>query len=140
MCIRDRWMKSSHSGPLAPGSGLRAPDHPFKTHREGDQMKPNYKQMMKQAQKLQVDMEKAQEELAEESVEASAGGGMVTVEVGGDMTIRSININPDAVDPEDVEMLEDMILAATNEAVRNARELSDKRMGSLTQGLNLPGM
>jgi len=103
-------------------------------------MKPNYKQMMKQAQKLQVDMEKAQEELAEESVEASAGGGMVTVEVGGDMTIRSININPDAVDPEDVEMLEDMILAATNEAVRNARELSDKRMGSLTQGLNLPGM
>src|SRR5680860_1714390 len=99
-------------------------------------MKPNYKQMMKQAQKLQVDMEKAQEELAEESVEASAGGRMVTVEVGGDMTIRSININQEAVDPEDVEMLEDMILPVTNEAVRNSRELSDKRMGSLTQGLN----
>src|SRR5680860_182105 len=103
-------------------------------------MKPNYKQMMKQAQKLQVDMEKAQEELAEESVEASAGGRMVTVEVGGDMTIRSININPDAVEPEDAEMLEDMILAATNEGVRNARELSDKRMRSLTQGLNLPSI
>lgn len=103
-------------------------------------MKPNYQQMMKQAQKLQADMEKAQEELAKESVEASAGGGMVTVEVGGDMTVRGIKIDPDAVDPEDVEMLEDMILAAANEAFRSARELADKRMGHLTQGLNLPGM
>ncbi|GAB4254889.1 MAG: YbaB/EbfC family nucleoid-associated protein [Thermoleophilia bacterium] len=106
-------------------------------------MKPNYQKMLKQVQKMQADMAKAQEELAKEVVSASAGGGMVTVEVTGGLEIKSVKIDPDAVDPEDVEMLEDMVLAATNEALRMAQDLANKKLGGLTQGLggmDIPGL
>ena len=103
-------------------------------------MNPNYQKMMKQVQKMQADMAKIQEDLANETVEASAGGGMVTVQVSGAVEIKSIKIDPTAIDPEDVEMLEDMILAAANEALRSAQELANKRLGGLTSGLNIPGL
>jgi DNA-binding YbaB/EbfC family protein len=101
---------------------------------------PNYQKMMKQVQKMQADMAKAQEDLASEIVEASAGGGMVTVQVTGAVELKSIKIDPEAVDPNDVEMLEDLILAATNEALRSAQELANKRLGGVTSGLNIPGL
>ena len=104
---------------------------------------PNMNQMMKQVQKMQADMMKAQEQLKLEIVEASAGGGMVKVKISGDLELKEIVVDPDAVDPEDVEMLQDMILAATNEAIRSAQELANKRMGGLAGGLGelgLPGM
>jgi DNA-binding YbaB/EbfC family protein len=103
---------------------------------------PNMNAMLKQVQKMQADMAKAQEELKNEVVEASAGGGMVTVKVSGDLEIREIRIDPEAVDPEDVELLQDMVLAAVNEALRSAQELAANRMGGLTGGLGdlgLPG-
>lgn len=95
-------------------------------------------QMLKQVQKMQHDMEIAQEQLKDETAEASAGGGMVTVTVSGDLEVRSVRIAPDAVDPEDVEMLCDLVLAATNEALRSAQELAAKKMGAVTGGLD-PG-
>ncbi len=101
---------------------------------------PNYQKMLKQVQKMQADMAKIQEDLANEVVEASAGGGMVTVQVSGALEIKSVKIDPAAVDPTDVEMLEDMVLAAANEALRSAQELASKRLGGLTAGLNLPGL
>jgi DNA-binding YbaB/EbfC family protein len=101
---------------------------------------PNYQKMMKQVQKMQADMAKVQEELADEVVEASAGGGMVTVEVTGAIELKSIKIDASAVDPEDVEMLEDMIMAATNEALRSAQELANRKLGGITSGLNIPGL
>ena len=103
-------------------------------------MNPNYNKMMKQVQKMQADMAKMQEALAEEMVEASAGGGMVTVQVTGSIEIKSIKIDPAAIDPEDVEILEDMIMAATNEALRSAQELANKKLGGITAGLNIPGL
>lgn len=103
-------------------------------------MKANYQKMMKQVQKMQADMAQVQEQLANEVVEASAGGGVVTVEVTGDLEIKSIKIDPAAVDPEDVEMLEDLILAATNEALRSAQELANNRLGGVTAGMNIPGL
>jgi DNA-binding YbaB/EbfC family protein len=101
---------------------------------------PNMNQMLKQVQKMQADMMKAQEALASETVEASAGGGMVTVTITGDLVLKDIVIDPDAVDPEDVELLQDMVLAAVNEAIRQAQELAAKRMGGLTGGLDLGGL
>ena len=103
-------------------------------------MNPNYQKMMKQVQKMQADMAKMQEELANEVVEASAGGGMVTVQVTGGIEMKSIKIDPAAVDPEDVEMLEDMIMAAANEALRSATELANRKLGGITSGLNIPGL
>lgn len=100
----------------------------------------NMNKMMKQVQEMQKQMAKAQEELAKEEIEASAGGGMVTVKVSGDLNVISIKIEPAAVDPDDVEMLEDMVLAATNEALRSAQELAAGKMGGLTGGLNIPGL
>ncbi|GBE57505.1 nucleoid-associated protein [bacterium BMS3Abin01] len=100
----------------------------------------NYNKMMKQVQEMQKQMAKAQEELADEEVEASAGGGMVTVKVTGDLKITSIKVDPGAVDPDDVEMLEDMVMAATNEALRSAQELASQKMGGLTGGMNIPGL
>ena len=100
----------------------------------------NYGKMMKQVQDMQKQMVKDQEELATMEVEASAGGGMVTVKVSGDLKINSVKIDPGAVDPDDVEMLEDMILAATNEALRSAQELASSKMSGLTGGLNIPGL
>jgi DNA-binding YbaB/EbfC family protein len=101
---------------------------------------PNYQKMLKQVQKMQADMAKIQEDLANEVVEASAGGGMVTVQVSGALEIKGIKIDPAAVDPDDVEMLEDMVLAATNEALRSAQELANRRLGGLTAGLGIPGL
>jgi DNA-binding YbaB/EbfC family protein len=98
---------------------------------------PNVAQMMQQVQKMQKDMELAQEQLKNEVVEASAGGGMVTVKVSGDLEVRDVRIDPSAVDPEDVEILADMVLAATNEALRSAQELAAQRMGGATAGLDL---
>jgi DNA-binding YbaB/EbfC family protein len=100
-------------------------------------------QLLKQAQKMQQDMMAAQEALKHEVVDASAGGGMVTVEVTGDLVVKSIKIDPQAVDPDDVELLQDMVLAATNEAIRAAQELAASKLGGLAGGLGglgLPGM
>ena len=96
------------------------------------------KKMMKQAQKMQRDAAAAQEEIAKMEFTASAGGGMVEAIVMGDNTVKSVKIDPDAVDPEDIEMLEDMIVAAVNEASRQAAETSNARMNSLMGGMNLP--
>jgi nucleoid-associated protein EbfC len=98
---------------------------------------PNMQQMMQQVQKMQKDMELAQEQLRHEVVEASAGGGMVTVKVSGDLQVREVKIDPSAVDPEDVEILGDMVLAAVNEALRSAQELAERKLGGATAGLDL---
>jgi nucleoid-associated protein EbfC len=98
---------------------------------------PNMQQMMQQVQKMQQDMEAAQEQLKNEVVEASSGGGMVTVSVTGDLVFKSITIDPDAVDPEDVEILSDMVLAAVNEALRMAQELAAKKLGGASGGLDM---
>ena len=96
---------------------------------------PNMQQMLKQVQKMQQDMMAAQESLKDEVVEASAGGGMVTVKVSGDLDVKSIAIDPEAVDPEDVEMLQDMVTAAVNQAVDQAQQLAASKMGAVTGGL-----
>lgn len=101
---------------------------------------PNMQQMMAQVQKMQRDMEQAQEELKSEVVEASAGGGMVSVRVSGDLQVREVRIDPGAVDPEDVEILQDMVLAAVNEALRMAQELAERKLGGATAGLDLGGL
>jgi len=96
---------------------------------------PNMNQMLRQVQQMQAEMMKAQEELKNEVVEASAGGGMVTVKVTGDLEVREVRIDPEAVDPEDVDMLQDLVLAATNEALRSAQELAANKMGAAAGGL-----
>ena len=105
---------------------------------------PNMQQMLKQVQKMQQDMEAAQAALKDERVEASAGGGMVSVVVSGDLVVRSIRIDPDAIDPEDPEMLSDLVLAAVNEGLRSAQEMAASKLGGITGGLGgglgLPGM
>jgi nucleoid-associated protein EbfC len=100
---------------------------------------PNLNQIMQQAQQMQAEMAKAQEELKSEVVEASAGGGMVTVKVTGDLAVQEVRIDPEAVDPEDVELLQDMVLAAVNEALRSAQELASSRLGAATGGLGGAG-
>jgi nucleoid-associated protein EbfC len=100
---------------------------------------PNMNAMLKQVQKMQADMAKAQEELKNEVVEASAGGGMVTVKISGDLEVRELRIDPQAVDPEDVELLQDMVLAAANEAIRAAQELAATKMNAAAGGLAGPG-
>jgi DNA-binding YbaB/EbfC family protein len=100
-------------------------------------------QILKQAQQMQAEMAKAQEQLKSEIVEASAGGGMVKVTMTGDMQLREIKIDPEAVDPEDVDMLQDMVAAAVNEALRSAQELASSRMGGIAGlggGGGLPGL
>ncbi|MGO9380168.1 MAG: YbaB/EbfC family nucleoid-associated protein [Dissulfurispiraceae bacterium] len=96
--------------------------------------------MMRQAQKLQVEMQKMQEEAKKKTVEASAGGGMVTVVASGAGELVSINIEKDVVNPEDVDMLQDLILAASNEALRRAQQMVNEEMSKLTMGLNIPGI
>src|SRR5437868_12561835 len=98
--------------------------------------------LLKQAQQMQADMQKAQEELANEVVEASAGGGMVTVKATGAGELKEIKIDPKAIDPDDPEFLEDAVLAAVNEALRSASSLAQSKLGSVTGGLGglLPGM
>lgn len=100
----------------------------------------NMNQMIRQAQKMQQDMEKAQQELEEQEIEASSGGGMVTVKVSGKKRITEITIKPEAVDPDDVEMLQDLIMVAVNEAMQKADDISQDKMGRLTGGLNIPGL
>lgn len=100
----------------------------------------NFGNMMKQAQKMQAKMAQVQEDLKNEELEASAGGGMVKVSITGDLQIKSITIDPSAVDPDDVEMLQDMITAAVNEAVRSAQELGASKMAEVTGGMNIPGL
>ena len=97
---------------------------------------PNMQQLLKQAQKMQEEMMAAQESLKDEVVEASAGGGMVTVQVTGDLVVKSITIDPQAVDPDDVEMVQDMVLAAVNEGLRAAQELAASKMGGIAGGLS----
>jgi len=96
--------------------------------------------MMKQAQKLQSKMVKLQDEMANKTVEASAGGGMVTVVANGKQQILSVNIEQEVVDPEDVEMLQDLIMAAVNDALVKSQEMVSEEMGKLTGGLNIPGL
>jgi nucleoid-associated protein EbfC len=100
---------------------------------------PNMNKMLQQVQKMQQEMMQAQESLKDERVEASAGGGMVKVVVSGDLVLKSVEIDPDAVDPEDVEMLQDVIQAAVNEALRSAQELAASKMGNIAGGLGGPG-
>jgi len=101
----------------------------------------NIGNLMKQAQKMQKDMAKLQEELHERTVEATAGGGAITVVATGKKEIKEISIKPEVVDPEDVEMLQDLILAAVNEALRQADEMVSSEMGKITGGLGgLPGL
>ena len=89
---------------------------------------------------MQQDMVAAQEQLKNEEVEASAGGGMVTVKVSGDLIVKSITIDPQAIDPEDAELLQDMVLAAVNEGLRAAQELASSKMGGITGGLGGGGL
>lgn len=98
----------------------------------------NMQSMLRQAQKMQEDMAAAQAELEQKEYTATAGGGMVTATVDGKHLLRSLELNPEAVDPEDTEMLSDMIMAAVNEAVRKAQADSDETLGKLTGGMNLP--
>ena len=102
-------------------------------------MKPNMQQAMKQVQRAQAEMARVQEELAGDTVEASAGGGMVTAVMSGDLQLKSISIDPAAIDPDDVGMLEDMVTAAVNEALRSAQDLANRKMSSVVGGLGLPG-
>jgi DNA-binding YbaB/EbfC family protein len=96
--------------------------------------------MLRQAQQLQQRMAKIQEELGNESVEGSAGGGVVTVVANGHQVLQSVSIQPDAVDPDDVAMLEDLVMAAVNEALEKARALASQKMNALTGGMKLPGL
>jgi DNA-binding YbaB/EbfC family protein len=108
---------------------------------------PDMNQMMRQVQQMQAEMMKAQEQLKHEVVEASAGGGMVTVKMTGELELTDIRIDPGAIDPEDAELLGDMVQAAVNEAIRAAQELAASKMGAVTGGLGgglgglgLPGL
>jgi DNA-binding YbaB/EbfC family protein len=100
----------------------------------------NLNNLMKQAQKLQKEMEQAQQELETKEFEASVGGGAVLVKVNGKKEVLSIKIKEEVVDPDDVEMLEDLVLSAVNEALKKAEEETANKMGKLTGGMNIPGM
>ena len=101
---------------------------------------PNMQQMMKQVQKMQADMAAAQEALKTEELDVTAGGGMVTVKITGGLEVKSVTIDPDAIDPEDAELLQDTVTAAVNEAIRQAQEMAEKRMSGLTGGMDLGAM
>ncbi|WP_028552270.1 YbaB/EbfC family nucleoid-associated protein [Paenibacillus sp. UNC451MF] len=100
----------------------------------------NMNQMMKQVKKMQEQMLKTQEELAQKTIEGSAGGGVVTVSVNGQKKVTGIVIKPEAVDPDDVEMLQDLVLTAINDAMNKAEEMANKEMSRLTGGMNIPGL
>jgi DNA-binding YbaB/EbfC family protein len=101
---------------------------------------PNMGQIMKQAQQFQAKMAKMQEEVGNRTVEASAGGGMVSVVANGRQEIISVHIDKEVIDPDDAEMLQDLIMAAVNDALSRARDMMNEEMGKLTKGLNIPGM
>ena len=143
LALRSRPLRGRAHRP--PGAGVRRRGASPRPATDGASLmpQPNMQQMMKQVQKMQADMMKAQESLKDDRIDASAGGGMVKVVITGDLVLQSIEIDPDAVDPEDVEMLQDMVLAATNEAIRSAQEHAAAKMGGLAGGLGglgLPGM
>ena len=100
----------------------------------------NMQKMMKQAQKMQLELARAQEEIKGMTFEATAGGGMVKVVARGDNSVQSVVIDPQAVDPEDVEMLEDMVLAAVNEALRGVAAMGEQRLNAATGGMSIPGL
>ena len=100
----------------------------------------NMQAMMRKVQKMQADIEKMQEDLKKRTFETSVGGGAVTVVVTGKKELQSIKINPEAVDVEDMEMLEDMILSAVNDGLKKVEEVSEKEMAKITGGMKLPGM
>ncbi|MFE8704195.1 YbaB/EbfC family nucleoid-associated protein [Cytobacillus sp. FJAT-54145] len=100
----------------------------------------NMQNMMKQMQKMQKKMAEAQEDLGNKQIEGSAGGGMVTVIVSGHKQVLEVKIKEEVVDPEDIEMLQDLVLAATNDALKKADDLTNETMGQFTKGMNLPGM
>ena len=106
----------------------------------GGGMMPNMNNMIKQAQKMQAEMEKMQAELEETKFEATAGGGAVAVAVSGKKELLSVTISPDACDPDDVEMLQDLIIVAVNDAMKKADEASASQMGKITGGMNIPGL
>ena len=101
---------------------------------------PNMGKLMKQAQQLQSKMAKMQEELSEKTVEASAGGGMIVAVANGRQELVSIQIEQEVIDPDDAEMLQDLIMAAVNDALNRAKEMLNEEMGKMTQGMNIPGM
>lgn len=103
-------------------------------------MPGNMNNMIKQAQKMQQEMLKAQQEMEEKEIEASAGGGAVSVKISGKKELLEINISPEVIDPDDVEMLQDLIIAAVNEGMRKADEMSAQQMSRLTGGMNIPGL
>ena len=98
------------------------------------------KKMLKQAQQLQKNMAKMQEELENATVEGSAGGGVIKAVVSGKMTLESLTIDPEAVSPDDVEMLQDLVIAAVNDGIDKAQEMASSKMNSLTGGMNIPGL
>lgn len=100
----------------------------------------NMNQMLKQAQKMQEDMASLQEDLEQREYTATSGGGLIEVTVDGKHTLKSLKIKPEAIDPDDAEMLEDLITVAVNEAIGNALKASEEEMGALTGGLNMPGL
>jgi DNA-binding YbaB/EbfC family protein len=100
----------------------------------------NMQQMMRQVKKMQEEMQRTQEALKEKVVEGSAGGGAVVVKANGHKQVLDIAIKPEVIDPEDVEMLQDLVLTAVNEALRNVDELVNKEMGRFTGGMNIPGL
>ncbi|HHY63132.1 MAG: YbaB/EbfC family nucleoid-associated protein [Bacillota bacterium] len=100
----------------------------------------NMKKMMKQVQKMQEDMERVQQELAEERIETTAGGGVVRAVVNGHQEVLEIHIDPAVVDPDDVDMLEDLVVAACNEALRKAKELAEQRLAKVTGNISIPGL
>ncbi len=102
-------------------------------------MAQNMQKMMKQAQKMQAQLMKAQDDMAEQEIEGTSGGGMVKVTLTGGQELKSIKLDPEAVDPDDVEMLEDLIIAAFSNAQEQVKSLNDSTFGSITGGMNIPG-
>lgn len=117
------------------GKGMRAGKKP-----SAGGGKANMQKQLQQVQQMQRQMEEMQQELEEKEMEATAGGGAVSVKVNGKKQITSIQIKPEVVDPDDVEMLQDLIMVAANEALRQIEELSQNEMGKLTGGLSIPGL
>ena len=106
----------------------------------GGMMPGNMNNILKQAQKMQENMQKMQEELEAKEVEASVGGGAVTVKVNGKKEVLDITIKPEVVDPDDIEMLQDLVISAVNEALRKVDDMQSSQMGKLTGGMNIPGL
>ena len=103
-------------------------------------MPGNMNQLLKQAQKMQTDMQKMQEELESKEIETSVGGGAVKVKVNGKKEVLDIQIKPEVVDPDDIEMLQDLVLSAVNEALRSVDDMQSSQMNKLTGGMNIPGL